>query len=185
MEKNYFEWNNDYKYPTPDNIAIPEAWRKSALFVGRKINKALPEIELFFQKKVTLSDSIPNSELLLVFNKKLVDFMIEVLSDKLIQTIPVKVMTARKEDDRSYFLVNVLNTRDVIDKKKSDLDVNKYGEIDSINKLHIKEDFRGNNDIFRLEGYASLLICSNSFVSKIKDKGFTGMKFVPIGESLL
>ncbi len=181
MENNYFEWQNDYKYPTPDEIVIPEPWIKIKLFLGRKIDEDLPPIRLGFNEPAILADAIPNRALLLIFNEKLLGFMKENSSQKLLQTFPVEIRNGKNSSKiEPYFLVNILNTQDVIDRKKSDLDINTDGEIGSINRLYIKDDFKKNNDFFRLKGYVSLFICSESFVDKINEKGFKGMKFIPI-----
>ncbi|MDX2093157.1 MAG: hypothetical protein SFX73_35265 [Kofleriaceae bacterium] len=35
--------------------------------------------------------------------------------------------------------------------------------------------------MFRLEGFASLVICSGALVEALAQRGFTGMKFAPLG----
>lgn len=179
----YFQWLNDFNFPSADDIIIPDGWIEIELFAGKKIEKKLPPLELIFNKDYPSSDSIPSKKVLLFFSARLVKFIEDNYPKGIIQTFPVEIKCkSEKSEEGKYFLVNILNSKDVIDNEKSKLKLDKYGDILNIEKLEIVDDDFDNNDFFRLSEFGGLLICSESFVHQLKDNGFTGMKFTPISK---
>jgi hypothetical protein len=182
MSNKYYQWTNDFDFPSPDDLFIPDPWKEFDLFGGEEINKKLPYIELIFKNQEQLSDSIPARKILLFFSKELVSFIKDNYRQVPIQAFPIKIkMNDVALPVGDYFLVNVLNVKDVIDKERSKL-VMDEGDIINIKHLEIIDEDFENNEFFRLEGFSSLLICSESFVQSLKENGFTGMKFTPISK---
>jgi hypothetical protein len=182
MNTKYYQWMHDFSFPSPKDILIPDAWKEFDLFGGKKIDKTLPPFQLVFEKEKQLPDFIPNKEMFLFFNKRLVDFFLKNYSKKLIQTFEVEIKV--KEGNaisESYFLINILNNQDVIDRQKSKLRMSNSGNILRIEHLEILEkDFE--KDFFRLEDFSPLLISSEAFVNRLKEQDFDGMKFTPISK---
>ena len=96
MKSMYYEWTNNFRYQVPDEIIVPEEWDAYSLFLGEKIKKKPDRIKLLFQSEKQISDSIPNSELLLFFSKRMIEFMTKNYSNKLFQILPVEIKSKKK-----------------------------------------------------------------------------------------
>lgn len=177
----FYIWQNDFQYPAPSEVVIPDEWNEYDLFGGRRINRkaALPPMKLIYEKEVALSDSIPSRHIFLFFSERLVDFIRDNTSKNSIQAFPIEIaVKASRRKISNYYLVNVLKTKNVIDRKKSDLSVDPYGEINLIRRLQIIEEKADHCELFRMEGFSGLLLCSEELVGKIREKAFNGMKFI-------
>lgn len=182
IEGSYFQWTNDFGFPSPDEIRIPDSFRKIDLFMGKRLKKPLPMFDIVFEERHELADVIPSSQLVLLFSKRLVEFLAATYPKKLFQTVPLRLTMKGKVSTGDYFLVNLVNTRDVIDKEKSKLVMGSYANIVAIRSLALDGVPFADDDIFRLDGFVSLLLCSASFVERMKEQDFPGMKFVPLAK---
>ncbi|GJM34483.1 MAG: hypothetical protein DHS20C18_34840 [Saprospiraceae bacterium] len=178
----YYVWKGDFDYSAPDNFNKPEVWDEYSLTLGQEIPKDLPSIQFFFEKDGPNSDVVPNIWIYLLFNGRLVEFLKNHYDSHLFQEFPVEIIiTSQEKKVENYYLMNILNTRDVIDFEKSDLDIDD-GDIIGINHLEIIDEDFNNCDFFRLKGFSSLLICSQSFVDNFAENDFAGMRFIPLPE---
>jgi len=179
----YYIWESDFQYPAPFEVVIPDEWKEYDLYGGQSI---LPEhpmmpIQLLFDKEVELSDSIPSRHVFLFLSKKLINFISVYIEKDLIQCFPIDIVfNSSKKIVDNYFFVNITKTRKALDENKSEFSKSKYGELDSIQRLCIKENELNGDHVFRLDEYITLLLCSQVFKDNINNNGFTGIKFIPI-----
>ncbi len=181
----FYIWEHDFKYPAPDDVVIPKEWNEYDLFGGNRIRmkKLVPPMQLRFDREVILSDSIPSRHILLFFGERLVEFINRDISRELIQSFPIEIQfTASHTKMDNYFVINVVNLKDVIDRDASDLLLSKHGNINLIRRLQIREENANGCNLFRMEGSSSSLVCSQLFVDKLLEGRFSGMKFVPVNE---
>ena len=181
----YYILNHDFKYPTPARVLIPKEWDKYDLFAGKKIRieKPVPPIQLTFEQKVIPSDSIPSGDIFLFFSARLIEFVNRNISTKLFQSFPVEIrFTPPQTKTPDYSVINLVNLKDVINRDASDLILSKYGNISLIRRLKIKEEKAEGCDLFRMEGFIGLVVCSQLFADKMAEGGFTGMKLVPVNK---
>ena len=156
------EWDF-WKYVKAGNVEIPQ-------------KKLLINIR---EKGEPLDFSMADFELLIV-NQRTADLF----NPEEVILIPINI---KGYDSKSiYFLMCIKYEVDCVDEEKSTFD--KWMENDSIRpdkagqykmfyKLIINRNLIHNKDIFRIKGYNSIIIISESLMNKIKRENITGIKY--------
>lgn len=181
MEDFYF---NQYNIKNEDlfirKVNEPEVVEEKYA-AGVKIDLKADRPKYFYKNKdVQKLDLLPGVQLPPIISTRLKDFY---QSKKMqhLEFYPVDVIC--EEDgsiDSSYFLLNILNNIECLDKKKSDYSLfhPDYEIIVSVNKLVLDTAKISRRDIFRIAEYPALIIYSNDLRIKIENDGFTGFNFL-------
>ncbi len=178
----YFVWRQDWSYPDTEEVEIPEVWQRYSLYLAQRIPRRLPPIRFLVRTLEGLSDSLVNRWGYLTFNSRLRE-VIGVASKDPLQYLPTIVSAKTGEaQTEDYQVANVLTAVSAIDRGRSLLDANPDGSVNSVDRLELDEDKIGGHTLFRLREFPVDLIVHESVASAVRDRGCTGVDFIPIEE---
>lgn len=84
---------------------------------------------------------------------------------------------------KGLYVVNVISIEDMLDKDKSVIDYYSSGNIRGVKLYSLNMDKWTGTNLFKLpETKTAEIICSEKFVEAYKNRGLSGLRFVPIGQ---
>jgi hypothetical protein len=125
---------------------------------------------------------IPNFQRYLYFDEK-IRGIISQFNFKLIQYFPVAVKHANgKRAEQTFMLANVQNLINAIDREKStfEIDEDEVDEEDNIrfmSELWLNKSSIGDEVLFRLIGFETLLIVREDLAQELINSGCSGLEF--------
>lgn len=141
------------------------------LLEGKKVGKIdMSKFELKFKSK-KYKDCLGSSIFFFV-NKKIKQVLEEFVTEQKINFIPVKV---NKKFD--YWLINLIGTRDCMDKERSVFSTFKSGSPDKITQLVFQESLIHEYDLFRLKDKEINLFITKKLLEKLEEVGITGIQY--------
>lgn len=104
-------------------------------------------------------------------NKKFKEKIEEYIAPSKVKFINVKVV------DQDYWLLNILQIKDVINRERSEIEYYDNGEIDEIYNLQINQQDIDKYDIFRLKEYPVPIFITDDLKNVFQDSNFTGITY--------
>ncbi len=110
---------------------------------------------------------------------------IEKITMKEIEFLPLKIIKPSGSIINSFYIANIVNVIEAVDKKKSEFDIfpndfpnpNMRGKISFFKKLILNKKAIKNNNIFRLAEYKEKIIVSGKVKEVFVKNNYTGYKF--------
>jgi len=128
---------------------------------------------------------MPNNGQAPLVNQKVLDMLLELCPDEF-QYFPVTIVGENPKhppfENHDYFLINICQTVDGIDKEQSDIVYFDNGDVRDIKNLILKKDMR-HFCISRLKNSLVDIVVSETVVKAFKKTKINGVKFELLGET--
>jgi len=170
----YFDkFTNEFPFPDytfGDCISLEDQFPDDVII---EMSKDYPDDQIIY-------DMIENISQLLIISKPFKD-LLQNHDCGNVEFFPVLLKNQQDEIEKeTYYLVNLFDSIDYIEKEKAADESSNYSAQDIIsNKL---KNIPENRDMFRSEHFANRYIVTEKLKNKIEDEKFTGMIFVPLEE---
>ena len=165
--------DNDFEY-TEGKIRDQSLLKGLNLTSGISLLNKWPTVIIDVTSEHKPADSFLSGPMLIV-NRKFANTILEFVSSKDVEYLPVDVIyKGKKQGD--YGFINVLTVCDALDRNNSEF-TEFDGVIDSIDRVSFDETAVGDKAIFQLDSIEWLLCVSERLVSRIEECGYTGVVF--------
>ncbi len=137
------------------------------------------------EEKLLTYDCMPNNGQAPLVNRRVLGILLEQCPDEF-QYFPVTIVGENPKnsafENRDYFLINICQTVDGIDKERSDIIYFDNGDVRNIKNLVLKENMK-HFCISRLQNSLVDIIVSEPLVKAFKKAKVNGVKFEMLGET--
>lgn len=152
---------------------------------GKSLKNRETSVRFINRRKSKILTDYLGSELFVTVSPKFMEILKEMEPDYL-EFYSADVFNTFDQETHPYWLVNVLETLDVMDREESDYEPYPGGKgIETLDSLVLDHKAIGNRNVFRVFDLESDLFVSEKVKNKIEEAKMTGVIFTPESEFTL
>ncbi|AMA50403.1 MULTISPECIES: imm11 family protein [Flavobacterium] len=150
--------------------------------------KAIESNDLLIYNIDKIDIYLNDYDILPTFDAPLISAKFKILLENIcnkeeIQFINTIIIDKNKNENKNFYILNILNKAEVLDKEKSTYEVDE-DDFYTIQKAYYIPNSLGEKSIVRMEEHKSYIIVNEEFKKRCEEAGLKGVEFVEEGHTI-